>query len=752
MTRKLAKKLNGGQSFSKKLIKPVEKKRAQPVTQDQANDSLQDGPAPILKLPLKKSPRDYQKLAIEKVVKGFDKADRGQLIMPCGTGKTLVSLWIQEQLSPAYTLVLFPSLALLRQTKDEWARNRKCHVPYMCVCSEKDIDKGSDSPRISLSEIGGNVSTDPSQIRSFLQKHKQAIIFSTYQSLKAVSQALKETNLSFDLAICDEAHKTAGTQKGAYSLIHDNSMIPVSKRLYMTATPRVISQRLKGRLDKEGLPYIADMGDPETFGEELYRMSFKEAIDLGVLVDYKIVAIGVTDAEIQRIIKEGRFTKKGAKIEEIANNYALERFMGHYEASSVITFHSSIKKAGDFKDRHLELFKGVKAFHVNGTQSTKERQTILNEFAGLSQSIVTNARCLTEGVDIPAVDAVFFCDPKNSKIDIVQAAGRALRRADHRNKTMGYIVVPLFHRHEDDLENVIETGVFSNLLNVIRGLSNHDERITEVMRQLKHDKEGDEGSNNRGHREDEFTLIELPGVAESLQTRLFDEVIDNFRLPWKSFEEARGFARGLGLNSSKEWKKYNKSGDKPTDIPGDPYLVYKDKGWVSWGDWLGNGNVATFNKQFRKFEEAREFARSLGLRSGKEWNKYSKSGNKPSDISTYPDEVYKDKGWVSWGDWLGTEYVSHNKRIFRQFEEAREFVRRLNLKSFEQWGDYSKSATGCKFFLWHFDFCCHDRLKCTGVYNLRKIFSCFLCFSGKMPDFLHRNPTALRNKTSSEKI
>ena len=257
---------------------------------------------------------------------------------------------------------------------------------------------------------------------------------------------------------------------------------------------------------------------------------------------------------------------------------------------------------------------------------------------------------------------------------------------------MGYIVVPLFHRHEDDLENVIETGAFSNLLNVIRGLGNHDERITDVVRQLKRDMGEDGIPKDRNLKENQLMLIELSGIEQKLATRLFDEVIDNFRLPWRTFEEAREFAHGLNIKGKDGWVKYSKSPEKPRDIPVDPSGFYKDKGWVSWGDWLGTGSVATFNKQFRRFEEAREFAHGLNINSQEEWKRYSKSGNKPTDIPSYPDEVYQNKGWVSWGDWLGPGRVATFNKQFRRFEEAREFVRKLNLKSFAQWGKYSKSG------------------------------------------------------------
>lgn len=372
--------------------------------------------------PSKKQPKPYQAIAIDRTVEGLEHNDRGQLILPCGAGKTLISLWIHERMNPKYTLALFPSLALLRQTKNEWAANRHQYVPYICVCSEKDIDKG-DSAQVQLYELSANVSTDPQEIRAYLIKHPHVIVFSTYQSLDAVVEAIHGTGIVFDLALCDEAHKTAGSKRSVYGRVHDNANIRINKRLYMTATPRILGDNAKKQLNEEEVTYVADMNDIKTFGSELYHMNFKEAIDQDILVDYKIIAMGVSDAEIATLIKERKYIKDDVTADELANNYALEKFMSKYKSGHAITFHSSVMKAQGFQERHQDLLTDVETFHVNGKQTTNERSVTLNAFASAHKSIVTNARCLTEGVDVLAIDAVYFCDPKNSKIDIVQAAG-----------------------------------------------------------------------------------------------------------------------------------------------------------------------------------------------------------------------------------------------------------------------------------------------------------------------------------------
>ena len=286
--------------------------------------------------------------------------------------------------------------------------------------------------------------------------------------------------------ICDEAHKTAGSKETEFSIIHNNKKIPVRKRLYMTATPRIVSEVVKSRYGKDIIKKLADMNDIDVFGAEFHRMSFAEAINRKILVDYKIIAIGVTDKEIKKAIRERQFVSKNNRsipVDEIANNYALQKVMKKYKANHAITFHSSVSRAKMFLERHQEIFPGIYADHVNGKQTTNDRSLKLDEFRNEKTAIMTNARCLTEGIDIPAIDCVYFCDPKYSKIDIVQASGRALRQPqDGNKKKYGYIVVPIFHREKRKLEQAIDESVFKSILNVVRALADQDERLEEEIR------------------------------------------------------------------------------------------------------------------------------------------------------------------------------------------------------------------------------------------------------------------------------
>ncbi|MEN8810237.1 MAG: Helicase associated domain protein, partial [Flavobacteriales bacterium] len=504
-------------------------------------------------------PLDHQQKAINECVQWFTEGEetRGQLILPCGAGKTFTSLWIKEKLESNKTLVLIPSLALLRQIKNEWSKQRKTKYQYLCVCSEKDIDKdNTDSIVTHTYEIGGNVTTEPNEIISFLQNDtEEKVIFSTYQSLPSIAEAIENTEIIFDFVFCDEAHKTAGISKGVFGLVHNNSKIPAKRRLYATATPRIVKESIKKKLGDD-LKYTHDMNDPETFGEEFYRMSFKDAIDENILVDYKIVAIGVNDLQLANYLQERRYVDKNISIDEVANNYALDYVMTKYIANHALTFHSRVKLAKEFALRHSKLFNKTTSFSVDGTQATSIRNQILNEFKNSEKAIISNSRCLTEGVDVPTIDLVYFSDPKNSKVDIIQAVGRALRKK--KGKKLGYIVVPIYHSNNAEVENSISQGSFKNLLQVIRSLCDQDERLQDEINSIAFGK-GKKGSKKIdiiSSFDEEIDSLHLIGFEDKLQESLFDQIIYKTSNNWDIwFLELKNY---LELNDDYPSKKDNK--------------------------------------------------------------------------------------------------------------------------------------------------------------------------------------------------
>jgi superfamily II DNA or RNA helicase len=487
----------------------------------------------------KSKPKPHQQKALKKTSEYFRTNDRGQLIMPCGSGKTLTALWLKESLKSKKTLVLFPSLALLRQFKTEWSWHRNVDFDYLCVCSEKDIDKNSSDATITHTyEISGDVSTDPTIISSFLKRGNSIIIFSTYQSIEAVAAALTlDKTIFFDLVICDEAHRTSGSKKkNQFTLVHDDNIIRAKKRLYMTATPKVVSNKLKTSLG-EDYDLLCDMSNPEIFGNEAFRMSFAEAIKEKILVDYKIIGIGVTHKQVKEFIDKKRYINNKYSIDEIAHNYALNNVMEKYSAFHSISFHSKVSYARNFAERHNSFFQDtIFSRYVEGNQPTSYRLSILNQFKNSRIGVVSNARCLTEGVDVPIIDMIYFCDPKTSKIDIVQASGRALRKDKHGVKTEGYIVVPIFHYINEDIEKEIDKKpYFQNLVSVIRSLCDQDERLQAEINEIAFNR-SEKKSKHIQITYDDYEIeriIKLEGLETKIKDFLFDQIIEKTRNNWE---------------------------------------------------------------------------------------------------------------------------------------------------------------------------------------------------------------------------
>jgi hypothetical protein len=297
-----------------------------------------------------------------------------------------------------------------------------------------------------------------------------------------------------------------------------------------------------------------------------------------------------------------------------------------------------------------------------------------------------NARCLTEGVDIGTqkdrpVDAVAFTSPRRSVVDIVQAAGRAMRKGS--KKKVGYVLIPIIVPDDMDLDKFAETTPFKEMARIIKALAIADPRIVDELRAFYY---GKVSSGKIIKIEGEPIGLRMPfdEFASALLTRVWDVVA---RGNWRSFEDARAFARSLKLKSASEWWEYCQSRKKPNDIPSNPNIVYDD--WAGYGDWLGT-RARRGNR--RRFSKARAFARSLNLKSTAEWFAYAKTLEKPDDIPANPKGIYEGDGWAGMGDWLGTGRIASHLKEYLSFRKARAFVRSLNLKSETEWRAYTKSS------------------------------------------------------------
>ena len=286
------------------------------------------------------------------MVKGFDGHDRGQLLMACGTGKTLTTLWLAERLQSMRTLVLVPSLSLLSQTLTEWTSQATGDFDFLPVCSDPTV-RSPDEWVASTSELGYPVTTDPAQIASFLRQRRRTVVFATYQSSPRIAEAYATGRVpAFDLVVADEAHRTAGPDTSSdFATVLDSDAIRARKRLFTTATPRYFTGRIK-RVASEAEYEVASMDDETKYGPVFHRLTFGEAIGRDLLSDYRVVIVGVNDATYRDYVERGRLvTIDGKTVTDartLAAHIALAKAMRRFDLHRTISFHSRIKRAQDF--------------------------------------------------------------------------------------------------------------------------------------------------------------------------------------------------------------------------------------------------------------------------------------------------------------------------------------------------------------------------------------------------------------------
>src|SRR5262249_15902121 len=624
-----------------------------------------------------------------------DGAARGRLLMPCGTGKSLTAYWIAEALEAKTILVAVPSLALIRQSLADWTREFHAHdvkPDWLCVCSDDTVaDLERDDFVGEVYELGLPTHTDPNDIAVLLRarSHGPKIVFTTYQSSDKLAAAARKAHTRFDLAILDEAHKTVGSHSKKFATLLKDRKIAIRRRIFMTATERVC---LGDRND------VLSMDSDEHYGKRFFQLPFKEAIKRGIITDYKVLTMTVSDRRIRELIDENRILNLNSRdlgdaaAQSIAAGIALKRAYKAHKIKHGISFHRSIRAADRFREQQ-DVFNRVRKIgpkttnlHISSKKTAGQRSDLLRSFIDHKRALMTNARCLTEGVDVPAIDCVMFADPKQSRIDIIQAAGRALRR--HKEKELGYIVVPLIVPENMDFETFAETTAFRQVAKTITALSTQDERIADEFRAIE---KGRIPSGKIVEIEGDVPIgmkMELSDFAQAIYTRVWDSV---GRANWRPFDEAREFARMLGLKGHVQWwhwctgkLKGRHLVEMPPDIPTNPQQVYPE--WKDWADWLGHGRR---KGGWRAFKEAREYARKLNLKSHKEWSalakdrSFSNKNRLPDDIPGQPDNVYDE--WIGWWDWLGTP---HRRGTWMPFASARALSPKVKLSNeyqFTRW-------------------------------------------------------------------
>ncbi len=547
-------------------------------------------------LPLcdKKKPHSHQTEAINATKEYFSspKNARGKLIMACGTGKTYTSLKIMEALDPKITLFLAPSIALLSQTFREYAKEKSEPFYASIVCSDDKVGKSKDEDNddINFSELPIKASTRLKDILSVYEKaqkeNKRFIIFSTYQSALRIKEAQEAGLGEIDLIICDEAHRTVGAMyssnerddKNAFTLCHSDENIKATKRLYMTATPKVYSESSKAKA-KESDNVIYSMDDAEVFGEEIYTLNFSKAIALDLLTDYKVIILAVRKENLSGVTnsvnkKISQLKAKGTKLDKkLINNEFVCKIIGTHKglakqdlivldnenkedhnlqhqydtapSQRAINFCKSINTSKNIKDSFETImecydeelkkksFKNLKISidHIDGTMNCKDRLEKLeelNQFEPNTCKVLSNARCLSEGVDVPALDSIVFFDGKSAMVDIIQAVGRVMRKA--KRKKRGYIILPIA-LEESEIENLdeaVNNTNFKNIWKVIKALRSHDPSLVDEA--TFKEKIKIFGSNDESNPDDEEELKkdkteQAQNDPKQAQKTLFDAIL-----------------------------------------------------------------------------------------------------------------------------------------------------------------------------------------------------------------------------------
>jgi len=550
-------------------------------------------------------PRPHQQTAIDKAIEGFKTHDRGKLIMACGTGKTFTALRLAERVAEenggkARILFLVPSISLLSQTLKEWTAQGRLDMRAFAVCSDSKVSKKAED--IAVYDLEVPVSTDGEEITQRFASGKRAkglnIVFSTYQSLPAVHEAQQQGLDDFDLVICDEAHRTtgitlAGEDASNFVRIHDANYIRASKRLYMTATPRLYDDAVKGKAAEHSAE-LTSMDDEGIYGPEFYRLGFGEAVDKDLLTDYKVLVMTVDESVAAEAMARSddnqiNLTTASAMIGAwnglAKRSGELQGKKGGFEENAqamqrAVAFAKDIKSSQLIADTypsliatHQELLKDkavlndvsltnvdlrVAAQHVDGGMNAMERGTKLSWIESPADEnesrMLTNARCLSEGVDVPALDAVVFFNPRNSMVDVVQSVGRVMRKS--AGKDYGYIILPVaVPPNVSPSEALNDNQRFKVVWQILNALRAHDDRFNAKVNSI---------ALNGANAQDELPIDvnHVSGDKEKSDKEKLDGA-DSTKSP-EAFDDATAMTQQIALFSLEQWQEaiYTKLVDK----------------------------------------------------------------------------------------------------------------------------------------------------------------------------------------------
>ena len=467
--------------------------------------------------------------------------DRGKLIMACGTGKTIASLKIAEYETHGTGLILFlvPSISLLSQTLREWSTQADEPINAICICSDPQVSKSKkqneDNDSFSVVDLALPASTNERdiikqfrQIKNTKSKTGMTVVFSTYQSIEVIARSqkalLKEDDSygEFDLIICDEAHRTTGVtlaneDESAFTKVHDNTFLKAKKRLYMTATPRLYSDDVISKAAKAEA-ILCSMDDKKLYGDEIYRIGFGEAVEKGLLTDYKVLILTLSDkdippavqnmlADIESEIKADDAAKLigcfNALSKQILGDEGLLKATDPEPMRRAVAFCQSIaiskKITASFNTttesyisslpaEKKEQMVSLESQHIDGTMSAPVRDELLGWLKAKTEDnecrVLTNVRCLSEGVDVPSLDAVLFLSARNSQVDVVQSVGRVMRKSP--GKKYGYIIIPVVVPYGVDASQALDDNErYKVVWTVLNALRAHDDRFNATVNKIE---------------------------------------------------------------------------------------------------------------------------------------------------------------------------------------------------------------------------------------------------------------------------
>lgn len=488
-----------------------------------------------------KQPRGYQKDAIAKAVAYFDAHERGKLIMAPGTGKTFTSLKIAEAMAQHeykqdyFVLYLVPSIQLLSQTLFSWNSdvNPANELISFAVTSDRNASKkrtysNDDDSDMNIQDIGFPASTNADKLMANFAALKPTdgqritVIFSTYQSIDVIHQAQEQGYPEFDLIIADEAHRTTGahaanTEAGMFTKVHSNNTVKAKHRLYQTATPKIYSQDTKKKGEEDNI-VISSMDDKNIYGEEIFRLGFGDAVAQGILTDYKVEVLAVDESVIQRDMQNSLSTENGLNIDDIGKIIGVWNAMMKRESFSNKVSGKPMQRAIAFASV-IDNQRGHGAGKVGSKQIAREFNHVVNEYLGKDNPnsfhvhvkhvdgsmnalqkkdaidwlasdlpddearLLSNVKFLTEGIDVPNLDAIIFFAPKQSQIDIVQAVGRIMRK--YKDKEYGYIILPVVVPTGQDPDMVLDDNkTYQAVWQVLNALRSIDERFEASVNKL----------------------------------------------------------------------------------------------------------------------------------------------------------------------------------------------------------------------------------------------------------------------------